>query len=389
MEIYEIIKLDENSNEIANLVNEISNIYVCGIDTIANILAIEKFPIANRRIAIKNIMKFLAYVDSQMKKNNNTILPIPQNILIEFFSKNQYVEYMKLLASLKIMTAVSYQNGTFYSKEEKKSKQYRIHNKFINEDLALLIINDKKEIEISIEGTYDKKFVNAITKIEVDLKFAVIDELKNKQSNNSLRCRLSILFGLYGKRWMKKGQNVDRIYHSLSNLSRISRKHIHIKGKKFHNIDIKNCQPLLLCYLLLQNGLEIDENYKKDCENGSLYERFIDNYTSRDEVKVMLYKSIYFDFKPGNEIAEKFKNLYPATYKSLEIISKDGNKLAGKLQNIEASIFNDLVPAKSRYFFTLFDAIYFLDGNDIIQLCDDINEKFLEFGIKPKLEING
>ncbi|MFC6095793.1 hypothetical protein ACFPVY_03970 [Flavobacterium qiangtangense] len=387
MEIYEVIAL--NDNDIAKEIKKQTNVYCTGIDFLGNLLALEKYPIANKRIAVKNILSFLAHLDESLKKNSTTVVAINQEILIKYFSRDKYVDYVNLLKKMKVMTAVPYENGTFYNfVDKKKSKQYRIHSEFLNQDLALLIINAKNDIEVTIDGKFDKKMVKTILNIEVDLKAAILDEVANKQSNNSLRCRLSILLRLYSVRWVKTGQNVDRIYHSLSNVSRISRKHIHIKGNHFHNIDIKNCQPLLLCYLLLKNGLEVDESYKKDCENGRLYERFIEEGASREETKVLLYKAIYFAFKPKRDIALKFKELYPATFKSLQVISSDEIKMATKLQNLEASIFNKLAPQKSKNYFTLFDAIYFTDGNDILHLTKDIEDKFAAFGIKPKLSIN-
>lgn len=387
MEIYKVIALDDKV--IGKEIKKQTNIYCTGIDFLGNLLKLDKYPIANKRIAVKNILSFLAYVDESLKKNNTTVVAIGQEILIKYFSRDKYVDYVNLLKNMEVMTAVPYENGTFYNYVNKmKSKQFRIHTKFLNQDLALLVICAKNNIKAVIDGKFDKKMIKTIMKIEVDLRAAILDEVANKRSNNSLRCRLSILLRLFNVRWIKKGKNVDRIYHSLSNLSKISRKYIHIKGNYFHNIDIKNCQPLLLCYLLLKNGLEVDKSYMQDCEIGQLYERFINERTSRDETKVLLYKAIYFAFKPNRDIALKFKELYPATFKSLQVISSDEIKMATKLQNLEASIFNKLAPQKSKNYFTLFDAIYFIDGNDILHLTKDIEDKFAAFGIKPKLSIN-
>lgn len=395
-ETYEVLEIE--NMDFPDELKAATNIYCLGKVFLRQLLLLDEYPLKNKRIAIKNIMSFLSYVDEMVRFEGTTLVPIGKDVLVKHFTNDRYVAYLDLLKKMQVMTAVPYENGRFYNYIEKRlTKQFRIHSEYLNQDLAILLVNDKTKTRLNFDGKFHKKFVNTITKIEVNMKGAIEAEIKEKKSNNSLRCRLSVLFRLNRIRWAKKGQKVDRIYHSLSNLSKVSREFLHVNGTKFHNIDIKNCQPLLLCYLLLKNGLNVDRNYIKDCENGHLYERFIDNNTTkatqdyqknREEIKVSLYKSIYFDFKPKREISRKFKSLYPATYLSLESISKDSEKMATKLQNLEASIFNVLLPEESKYFFTLFDAIYFTDVNDITKLKSNIEMKFAEYDIKPKLSIN-
>ena len=129
----------------------------------------------------------------------------------------------------------------------------------------------------------------------------------------------------------------------------------------------------------------MDGNYVSDCEAGGVYERFIATERSRESVKVELYKAIYFDFKQKKPIADEFMKLYPLTYQSLQALNAEADTLASKLQNIEASIFNALRPVKSKYYFTLFDTIYFTDSKEGSGLVDQITERFGEFRIVPKV----
>lgn len=131
----------------------------------------------------------------------------------------------------------------------------------------------------------------------------------------------------------------------------------------------------------------VDDNYVTDCEAGNVYERFITPERDRDSVKGLLYSAIYFDFKAKKQIANEFEALYPLTYHSLQILDSDPVTLASKLQNIEASIFNALQPKKSKFYFTLFDAIYFTDSGDIQDLIKQLEGLFGVYHLIPRLSI--
>lgn len=77
--------------------------------------------------------------------------------------------------------------------------------------------------------------------------------------------------------------------------------------------------------------------------------------------------------------------LYPLTYNSIEILHAGGKTMASILQNLEASIFNNIAPKKSKYYFTLFDTIYFTDDVDRGDLIRQIEDKFASYGIKPQV----
>jgi len=143
---------------------------------------------------------------------------------------------------------------------------------------------------------------------------------------------------------------------------------------------------MLISYLS-KEGFDYDDNYKKDCENGSFYDNFITKDISRDDVKVQLYKSIFFSFNKNLVINKKFKELYPITWMSLSKIKDSNISLASRLQNLESELFNNLIPKKSKEYFTLFDAIYFNNINDIVTLNKNIHNFFNNLGVNVTTKI--
>lgn len=358
--------------------------------TLISKLLVTKLPHKNKQKALRNIFDFLAWCDTRMNDEHSTILKINQETLIDFFSRNSYVQYMQLFKELGVMSKVSYADNTFYKIGE-YSLQYRFFNDYVNDVPCIVIMESQnREREYSIDYKVNIKFENTILRTQIDLPGAIEAELDyyEKESHSILkfRSRLHKICSLDRKRFIKKGYQVDRIYHSFSNISKISREFLSVSGMKFNNIDIVNCQPTLLCAYLKEKNYEIDESYVKDCENGTFYERFYDlshKDEVRSDIKVRLYKSIFFSFKK-TKINLRFKELYPLTYKSIETIA-NGSTIARALQNYEASIFNDLVPVYSKYYFTLFDAIYYTDSRDYETLRALLLSKFEKLDMSVSL----
>lgn len=386
----EVIDLQLNDifdKEIISKINitDDKNYFITSTDLISKLLSIE-LPIKNTRLSIINILSFLNYFDTVCDTNN--ISKVSSTILIEYFTRDKYKEYIELLDSNNILTTIPYEDGSFYQPKV-KSKRFRLHNSYNRSELCLVVIDSNKLPEYNIEeDVVDLRFENTIKNIDFNYDAAIQDEIRNYKENNLdkdiLRKRISRLLSLKVRRYINKGHNVDRIYHSLSNISKISRKHTTIK---FNNIDVKNCQPLLLYGFLKQNGMMIDDNYKKDCEEGIVYENFIGEL-DRDKTKVEMYKSIYFGFDKKNVYNKKFKELYPNTWSSLEILSKEEKTIASLLQTFEASLFNNLTPTKSKNYFTIFDAIYFDNLVDASKLVKDIRDFFLKLDMKVALTLN-
>ncbi len=388
--------------------------YITNINLISKLLVID-LPISNRRIAIKRILDFLSYVENEVNKSNFTILQIHTDILIEYLTRDDYKSYMDILSDLNVLSKVPYEDGSFYTIPIKKLKgkscskktnigdvgrpnQYRVHNDYLKEeDLAIVVLEeDRSKFEFRNEiPELDIKYIDTIKKLEVNIPKAIEAEIKHFEDNNlsidNLRKRISRMFGTRRNRFIKKGKKVDRIYHSFSNVSRITRKHLNIN---LYDIDIVNCQPLLLVAYLQSNNLPFDKQYQSDCEEGNFYEKFLDinkpqNISElewRTPTKVSIYKSIYFGFNVNSKHNKRFKELYPLTWESLLKIKDEPISLAQHLQNLEAELFNNLIPHNSKYYFTLFDAIYFDSVLDKYKLEKIVRDYFNQFEIKVKIK---
>ncbi len=386
-------------------ISETTNVYCCSLKLICKLETMNNFPLKNKYMAIINILDFLKYVDIKMSIKDTSCISINQKIFSKFFTRDRYNDYIKLLNELDIMSLVPYEDGNFYQRPIKDSKtkgrpnMYRLHTSYVKDDNCLVIFNNKNYGSLSIEGKHNPKVVDTIKNVTVDYKSAIKAELDNfeiQKNITSIRLRLSRLFALNGDRYIKYGTKSNRVYNSLSNISKISREFLSIKGKSFFNLDIKNCQPLLLCYLLKMNNMPIDDSYIKVCQQGMFYENFYENTDNkvinkqrRSDVKELLYKGIFFAFKK-TAINLRFKELFPLTYTSLSTFHLEENldTLASLLQNIEADIFNNLEP-DSKYYYTLFDAIYFTDIKDKDKLTLDILNRFDKYNLIPSIDFNG
>lgn len=407
----EIIPLNEAS--VSEAIHNLSHkdVYVTSLNLISNLLSRDNYPLKDNKKSIRHILDFLSYSDKKMYIDKTSILSFHSNLLNSFFDMKHRTKYLDILKEMNVMTRVPYEDGTFYV-QGKTSSLYRFHNEYRFSDLAIVIIHSNKN-EISIQTKVDKKFSNAIRFSTINYPEAIKAEIEycksqtDKDFTEEIKYRMSNLFSSHSNRYISKGTNVDRIYHSFSNLSRVSREFLSVENMSYFNIDIVNCQPMLLCYYLKANNLEFDETYINDCESGMLYEKFegttgkftvkvngnyfkqfksFDNIKKhRSEIKVELYKSVYFMFDTTSPMNQKFKELYPITWNTLNKISTE-KTMASILQNIEASIFNTLRPRHSKYYFTLFDAIYFTDINDKEILVEEIKSKFEKLNLNPTIK---
>lgn len=399
-----IIPIDNDlfNNKDISKVNS-KNIYCIDLNLISLLLSIDDYP-HKKYLSIEKLLKFIQFFESSMDENNS--LNLGWQYLKSNLDKN-YKKYMDILAYNKIITPIKNDSGKYYQNGI-ETKRYRLLDKWTqNNDLCLIYFDsNSKSVNIKIDDNIkdlniDKRHIYTVTtKLKIDYTSALKAEVINWQekgfSTSRLRKRLNKLFQSKSFRYFKKGYKVDRIYHSFSNISKISRNYLNIP---MCNIDLKNSQPLLLVAYLISNNLPIDLSYKIDCESGEIYEKFyntrIEDFSTdedelRNNVKQNIYKNIFFGFNEASLYNKKFKQLYPKVWSSLKSLNDNNIELAGLLQNMEASLFNRLNPKKSKYFFTLFDAIYYSDKNDSIDILNDINTFFsqLDINVKTDIKIN-
>lgn len=429
MPLFEIVPINLLTNETGKLFsNDVdddvtlqikeSNTFCVGFNTISKLINHTKYPIEKTK-AISNILSFIQHLDNKKKDETS----IHNQCWVDYFTTKHYKEYQRILKELNIISLVPYSDGEYYIKGE-RSYLFRLMNEFINDkELCIIIFEKSSTRSLNVFGKYNSKYKKTVKNVTINYKTAIKDEVtyyhNNPSSNrlNSLRQRLSIIFNLNNDRFIKTGDKSNRVYSSLSNISRVSRKHLNVKNQYFTGIDISNSQPLLLCYYLKENKLPIDKNYIQDCEDGLIYDRFYGvegcdlitkknsngtwykiteekSYSkeNRSELKEDLFQSIYYYFKPNFTINKSFQQIYPLTYGSLIRINNElkgeNDNLAVRLQNVEAEIMNDIIPEKSEYYFTLFDGLYFTNLNDIPQLKREIENRFSKYGLTPKISID-
>lgn len=362
------------------------------------------FPIKNKRLATIQLLEFITFLDVELYKiDEDTLIEIPFVTFENYFPRNRIRRYKQILQDLGIITGVPYADGSFYrfgdsgsAEEPSKCMQFRVHNSYLQpKHLGLVVFNPTRKPKSTPDVVNDisdlnVKYVNTIESLKIDVLSAINAEFDYFRSNHRnlfrLKARISIVLRTERDRFIRKGKNVDRIYHTFSNVSRISRKFFNIE---FNNIDVKNCQPLLLVAYLSKNQMLFDQNYKEDCELSLFYQQFVGiNGLDKEAAKVKLYKSIFFGFDKRSRFNKKFKELYPDTWQSLAELKRQNISLAAQLQNMESSLFNHIVPFRSEYYFTLYDAVYFTDFDDVNDIVQEIEYFFMNLGVNVLLRIN-
>lgn len=277
---------------------------------------------------------------------------------------------------------------------------------------------------INIKVDVDPVFKETLLKTRIDKKSAIKDEyqyfINNTDENRvtSFYKRINRVLNYGDSIYTTRGQKSKRIFHSLSNLSSVSRKHLTIYGQSFSNVDLKNSQILFLVTYCRKNNLGLDNNFVNDVQDGVVYDRFYYTHIDQKEtyfdnghcvtthakynigfdrkkVKQELFRSIFFSWKEHFSLNKKFKELYPETWITLNKIhqSYKGNKqtnLSILLQNEEFYLFNDIhLKLKSDGYFNLFDAIYYTDDIDTDTIVSHIRDYFYNLEVyKISITIN-
>lgn len=406
---YELIQLDASlTNNLT--INDADNLFIANQTLIHDINS--SFYFKNKSIAVYNILSFLQYFQSMMDNDNN--LNVSKETFEKYFERNSISNIKRFLSLSNILKQILNENGKSYDKEAGICKRYHLTNEYLLNDEIYLVLfkknNTTKKFSKDKNIDIDKRYINTIKNIEINIVNAFNAEYQNYLIVSNLtkfKSRINKLFTFYNEdRYIKKGSKVNRIYHNLTNLSSISRQFLNVK---FNDIDIPNCQPMLLLYILKDNNLEYDTNYYNDCVEGLFYSKFINesyNVTIKENntfykkriliedvsnIKVELYKNVFFKFNEKSEINKKFKELYPETWLSFKNYIQTLNvNAAYVLQNLEASIILPIIPTKSKHWYNLHDQISFDNIDDYEIVVNSILKKFANVGIILKaIKFNG
>lgn len=272
-------------------------------------------------------------------------------------SRNR-LTYAKQIELLKIHGVVII-NDKYEPK--KFSKSYRVDTSFMTNSYTSVLVNFKKLYKDQIiKEEWIKKFPNHRSQIEqvyltkIDLPRYVEWIEKNigislpkkttkegKTKHRTLTVEVSLRYindALkinQGVIWFAIPDNTGRFYTSLTSLTNTAKPFFRLKGRPVVEIDINNCQPLLLSTI-------VDHpKYKRDCENGVFYDKLAKELNmERKDVKVPAFKYIFFNDKElkSGMLYESMEKIYPGLISQINNI-KTNSKLAIQLQKIEADIF--------------------------------------------------
>lgn len=229
-----------------------------------------------------------------------------------------------------------------------------------------------KDYEKIIKDTYDVKIdldeyiywldSNISLELKPVMKKGVItsrvldEERKYDYINDALKIN-------YQNLWFKISDE-GRFYNSTTSLSYTALPFIKLKRREIFEIDIKNCQPLLLSTLI------DDDEYKKDVEDGIFYDK-VGRYLnmSRSEFKVLSYKLIFFSNKElkSGKVYDALEELYPGLITQLnELRSKI--EISKELQKIESSIIVDKIGQLDYKMMLRHDAVFVYEEDyDIVK----------------------
>jgi len=275
---------------------------------------------------------------------------------------------------------LEYKRGRY---DKKTGKTFTYEFKDTSSYCFVSLIDDNKVIEKCIDVELDSFYKDTLLNCEIDIERAMYDEYINKESLSKFIKRVTLIFNFLGKRYIKRGDKVNRWYNSFSSLTSISRKYVKLNGEYFYEMDLSNAQPSLLCKYLMDNYDIFDENYINKTSNGEFYESIMElasemgiegentwdkdlgcltfkRFSNRGDVKKLCYQNIFFAQKQNTEVFKLFNRLYPNTWRLLSYELNSGDeKLATILQNMEADIFLNIKPECN--YFTVHDAIYIQD----------------------------
>lgn len=181
--------------------------------------------------------------------------------------------------------------------------------------------------------------------------------------------------------WFKISDE-GRFYSSITNLPSVSTKFLKLYDKDVFELDVANCQPLLLA------GLLKNSEYQKDVENGVFYKRMADKIEWRDKkFKILSYKYIFFSNKPlkKGKIYNALNNCYPKLMEQINNLIKDKN-LALVLQKMESSIFIEKIGKLSYNKITRHDSVL-VTKEDCKLFKKLIEDEFQKIGLKVSIKV--
>lgn len=310
-----------------------------------------------------------------------------------------YNDLLKMLSDEKLISINNkYSVGNF-------SKSYRVETEFIetkytevNIDIEKIYKNIKNKSHWIKNNPEHKKQINDAYKASINIP-QYIEWLHN---NIGLELRPIFKDGILERRYLTtetiynyindalkinfkniwfKVSNEGRFYNSLTNLSYTALPFIKVNRRLIKEIDVSNCQPLLLSKLINNS------QYKKDCENGIFYDKISKELNvSRNEAKILSYKYIFFKSKPllSGKIFDCMEKLYCGVIGQINELRQTMN-LAIELQKIESNIFVNKIGNMDYDMMLRHDAVFVCEEDyEIIKKV--VFREFNKIGLNPTIK---
>lgn len=361
---------------------------------------------------IKKLVELWFFIYNRQILDESTInlkgfVNIHSNELLNFYIKiGKKINYKELLSILINCDLVEVNNKFSISRF---SKGYRIitnilQNKLseIEIDPTLIFKSEKTKIYWKRKYNKHKHLIDDIYKCSIDLegylnwlndnigkdlKPILNDGKVYKRILNSDRIYHYFILALkinLGINWVKVSDE-GRLYSSISNLSYTAIPFIKIGWASTVEIDIKNCQPLLLSCLLDKSDDSL--KYKSDVESGQFYDKMSTRLgITRDKFKLLSYRYIFFGKNKlqNGKIFEAFKLEYGLVIDQINEL-KNFECLACRLQQLESNIIvNNIGMLPISKLLRHDQVICLKDNYDLV--ISQLKKEFNKIGLNPKIK---
>jgi hypothetical protein len=238
---------------------------------------------------------------------------------------------------------VGYRSKSYRFREPYRSGRFREVQTYERWSLPYHL---RPEARIETEGTAQRFLFENLGRLTVD---SSVDQfMREFQAENDFQrdsYERSIEW-IRDKDWFFKADpNTGRVFNNVTSLPKVLRQFLRLDGKPLVEVDVANCQPLLL--LGLYDGEGERDQFRQVAQNGTFYECLDSELEKpygaqrRDELKVKVFTQIFFDrvrAKPS-KLCQAFARKFPVLYgKVLALKEPAYRNLALRLQTDEAAI---------------------------------------------------
>ncbi len=274
---------------------------------------------------------------------------------------NYYIEYLVSNNVLKLVKKHQKgKNARIYKLDERiingKILRYKNEDKILIKKYKTAVsILEKQDIDNnSINPDVKRKLVDDLFHIQIEFDKAIFFLDSTLQDVDIYNRNKYSVECINDKHIFYHFDNYGRMHTNFTILKSFIRKNcLLIDGEETFEIDIKNSQPLFLCKLIENHGLNIVnsdeyELFRFLTYSGKFYQYLIDNssYTEKKTVKKFIYK-VFFGKNFNSKADNLFKSLFPTIHQFIKYYKKekgDYRILAHDLQNLESNlIFNKIV----------------------------------------------